>query len=261
MQGFRLQRTPSGRWAIRDAALACVTDSYGRVLDNCPPDREYDAIISCPGWHFEVGAFAPVVRPLGSFRMQHASTPAMAFLLGIAARAPLVACRRGPPCCQTHRGAAQGARVALAACQTPACRPTACPPLAAAVHRPATLPPTAACPLRVPPSLSPPRDTTTTAPARARPHTTACPRTPTRRPSPQHLPCQRHVLGPSQRPFPAPRHPLLQPRRGRREALDVVARGRPSEAQREPYDSRAAERVAAAARRLSDGGRPGKAAP
>jgi hypothetical protein len=67
MQGFRLQRTPSGRWTVLlDAAQACLTDSYGRELDRCFPGREYDAIISCPGWHFEGGAFTPEVRPARS---------------------------------------------------------------------------------------------------------------------------------------------------------------------------------------------------
>ena len=55
---FDASPSDSGRVTVSDVYLPCTRDSHGRPLSRCPLRRDFDAVISAPGWRFSRDLFA-----------------------------------------------------------------------------------------------------------------------------------------------------------------------------------------------------------
>ena len=53
----------SNRTTLEDVYTPCSRDEYGRAVGRCLFRRDYDLVVSCPGWRFSDAPFDAAVRP------------------------------------------------------------------------------------------------------------------------------------------------------------------------------------------------------
>ena len=70
------RNSATGKIHLSDSHRRCRVDAFGRAIDRCILGREYDIVISVPGWKFDSSPFAPDVRPANAPHGKHpALTP------------------------------------------------------------------------------------------------------------------------------------------------------------------------------------------